>query len=56
MDQKEEEDVVKPEVSLNWVIGLSSPKTMKLTGYIGGKSVVVMIDPSTHTIHIHRDR
>lgn len=49
VDQKEDEDGVKTEVSLNSVIGLSSPKTMKLIGYIGGESVVVMINPgATH--------
>lgn len=37
------------EVSLNSVIGLSSPKTMKLFELIGDKEVVVMIDPgATH--------
>lgn len=33
------------EVSLNSVIGISYPKKMKLIGLIGGKEVVVMIDP-----------
>lgn len=37
------------EVSLNSVIGLSNPKTMKLKGLIEGNEVVVMIDPgATH--------
>lgn len=37
------------EVSLNSVIGLTSPKTMKLMGKIGERKVVVMIDPgATH--------
>lgn len=37
------------EVSLNSVIGLSSPKTMKLKGVLGTSEVVVMIDPgATH--------
>lgn len=35
------------EVSLNSVIGLSNPKTMKLRGLIGDQEVVVMIDPGT---------
>lgn len=40
---------IPPEVSLNSVIGLTNPKTMKLLGRIGGREVVVMIDPSaTH--------
>lgn len=37
------------EVSLNSVIGLSNPKTMKLKGLLGNHEVVVMIDPgATH--------
>ncbi|KAL8118331.1 hypothetical protein AgCh_016023 [Apium graveolens] len=39
----------KPEISLNSVVGITSPKTMKLMGEIMGKKVVVMIDPgATH--------
>lgn len=38
-----------PEVSLNSVIGLSNPWTMKLRGLLGDSEVVVMIDPgATH--------
>lgn len=38
-----------PEVSLNSVIGLSNPKTMKMCGSVKGKDVVVMINPgATH--------
>ncbi|XP_017233746.1 uncharacterized protein LOC108207825 [Daucus carota subsp. sativus] len=38
-----------PEVSLNSVVGLSNPKTMKLRGIIGANQVVVLIDPgATH--------
>lgn len=33
------------EVSLNSVVGLSNPKTMKLRGSIGDFEVVVLIDP-----------
>lgn len=37
------------EVSLNSVVGLSNPKTMKVKGLIGDMMVVVMIDPgATH--------
>lgn len=37
------------EVSLNSVIGLSNPKTMKMRGMIGEGEVIVMIDPgATH--------
>lgn len=38
-----------PEVSLNSVIGISNPKTMKLKGWLFGKEVVVLIYPgATH--------
>lgn len=37
------------EVSLNSVVGLSSPKTMKMRGMIGENEVIVLIDPgATH--------
>lgn len=37
------------EVSLNSVVGLTTPKTMKLKGLIGEQEVVVLIDPgATH--------
>lgn len=37
------------EVSLNSVVGLTSPKTMKMAGKIGDQEVIVMIDPgATH--------
>lgn len=37
------------EVSLNSVVRLSSPKTLKLIGVIDGNEVVVMVDPgATH--------
>ena len=37
------------EVSLNSVVGLSNPKTMKIRGTIDGAEVIVMIDPgATH--------
>ena len=40
---------IETKVSLNSVVGLSSPKTMKLRGQINGHEVIVMIDPSaTH--------
>lgn len=38
-----------PEISLNSVMGLTSPKTLKLEGTVKGERVVVMIDPgATH--------
>ena len=37
------------EVSLNSVVGITNPKTMKLRGVINGAQVVVMVDPgATH--------
>lgn len=42
-------DEVHPEISLNSVVGLTSPKTFKLKGEINGVPVIVMIDPgATH--------
>lgn len=39
----------KPEICLNSVVGISSPKTLKLKGEIQGQEVVVMVDPgATH--------
>lgn len=32
------------EVSINSVVGLTSPRTMKLKGMIGSEEVVVLID------------
>ena len=44
-----ESETTPPEISLNSVVGLSNPKTMKLGGTIKGEHVVVMIDPgATH--------
>lgn len=37
-------DEVITEVSLNSVVGISNPKTMKLKGIIGDKEVIVMVD------------
>ena len=40
---------LQPEISFNSVMGFTSPRTLKLLGYIMGKEVVVMIDPgATH--------
>lgn len=48
-DESLNEVTIQPEVSLNSVIGLSNPKTMKLRGLVKGRNVVVMIDPgATH--------
>lgn len=39
----------QPEVSLNSVVGLTTPKTIKLVGVVKGAQVVIMIDPgATH--------
>lgn len=41
--------VAQAEISLNSVMGLTSPKTFKMKGTINGKEVVVMVDPgATH--------
>ncbi|GKB34928.1 putative mitochondrial protein [Tanacetum coccineum] len=43
------------EVSLNLVIGFTSPRTMKIRGSIGGLDVVVLIDcGATHNFISHR--
>lgn len=48
----EGQEIVAPiitEVSLNSVVGLTSPKTMKLKGVIKGEEVILMVDPGgTH--------
>lgn len=42
---------ISTQVSLNSVIGLSSPKTMELFGKIENSAVVVMVDPdATHNL------
>lgn len=47
--EKQNEVRMHPEVSLNSVVGLSNPKTMKLRGLLGNNKVVVLIDPgATH--------
>lgn len=44
-----EPELRQPEISLNSVVGITSPKTMKLVGEVQGHKVVVMIDPgATH--------
>lgn len=43
------EQTITPEVFLNFVVGLSSPKTLRLKGLVSGEEVIVMIDPgATH--------
>lgn len=43
------EEQVQPEISLNSVMVLTSPKTIKMIGEIQGGPVIVMIDPgATH--------
>lgn len=38
-----------PEISLNYVVGITSPKTFKLRGDVNGKEVITMVDPgATH--------
>lgn len=44
-----QEEELRPEISLNSFVGLTSPKTFKLRGIVNGSSVIVMIDPgATH--------
>lgn len=44
-----EEVVEQPEISLNSVLGINNPKTLKLRGQVNGQEVVLMIDPgATH--------
>lgn len=43
------EDEIHPEISLNSVVGITSPKTFKVKGQVNGIPVIVMIDPgATH--------
>lgn len=46
---EDENPIVPVSVSLNSVVGIDNPKTMRLTGMIMNVPVVVMIDPgATH--------
>lgn len=48
------EDVTLMSVSLNSVIGIDGPETLKLLGVIKGQEVVVMIDTgATHNFISH---
>ena len=48
-EENGQEEELHPEISLNSVVGITSPKTFKLRGEVNGKPVVVMIDPgATH--------
>lgn len=42
----------QPEVSLNSVMGLTSPKTLKMSDTIRGECVVVMIDPGATQFYL----
>ena len=44
LEEEEEVEAVVAEVSINSLVGLTSPKTMKLKGKIGTEEVVVLID------------
>lgn len=44
-----QEDEIHSEVSLNSVVGITSPRTVKIRGEVNGMPVIVMIDPgATH--------
>lgn len=48
-DEVEQEVELHPGISLNSVVGITSPKTFKIKGEVNGKSVIVMVDPgATH--------
>ncbi|XP_057252042.1 uncharacterized protein LOC130592021 [Beta vulgaris subsp. vulgaris] len=48
-DEGELEEPPTAEVSLNSVVGITNPKTMKVVGEIDGNQVVIMVDPGeTH--------
>lgn len=42
-----QENEIHPKISLNSVVGITSPKNFKLKGEVNGVLVVVMIDPGT---------
>lgn len=47
--EKRNKEQLSPEVSLNSVMGITSPKTLKMLGVIQGQEVVIMVDPwATH--------
>lgn len=43
-EEEDEVEAVVAEVSISSVVGLSSSRTMKLRGELGGETVVVLID------------
>lgn len=43
-EEEDEVEAVVAEVSMNSVVGLSSSRTMKLRGELGGETVIVLID------------
>lgn len=48
-DERSEVEPVSAGISLNSVVGIDNPRTMKLEGTIKGNKVIVMIDPgATH--------
>ena len=46
----EEEEADEINISLNSVVGITNPKTMKLLGKVGGHELIVMIDPGATII------
>lgn len=49
-DDTVQDTTVHTEVSLYCVMGITSPKTLKIKGSVEGVSVVVMVDPVPLTI------
>lgn len=48
-----EERLIAPEMSLNSMVGVSSPKTLRLKGMIACHEVIVMVDHgATHNFYI----
>jgi hypothetical protein len=45
---------VEPIISLNVLIGLSSPQTLKLIGYIKHRKVIILVDSGNTHNFIHR--
>ena len=57
LEEKEEEttEEITPTISCNALVGITTPQTLNLEGYIKKKKVIVLIDSgSTHNLFILR--